>query len=65
VDFATISQWLGHASLNTKMRYARSGLDLKHQALSQVFPNILAPTSKAHAPFDPGGLTQWLRPLWL
>ena len=38
VDFATISQWLGHASLNTTMRYARADLDLKRQALSQAFP---------------------------
>ena len=42
VDFATISQWLGHASLNTTMRYARADLDLKRQALSQVFPDALA-----------------------
>lgn len=38
VDFATISQWLGHATLNTTMRYARADLDLKRQALAQVFP---------------------------
>jgi hypothetical protein len=41
VDFATISQWLGHAGLNTTMRYARADLDLKRQALSQVFPEPL------------------------
>lgn len=63
VDFATISQWLGHASLNTTMRYARSDLDLKRQALSQVFPDILAPREKAHVLFDPGGLSHWLRRL--
>jgi integrase/recombinase XerD len=63
VDFATISQWLGHASLNTTMRYARSDLDLKRQALSQVFPDILAPNEKAHVLFDPGGLRHWLRRL--
>src|SRR5271166_5637867 len=43
VDFATISQWLGHASLNTTMRYARADIDLKRQALAQVFPEVLAP----------------------
>lgn len=63
VDFATISQWLGHASLNTTMRYARSDLDLKRQALSQVFPDILAPNAKAHVLFDPGSLRNWLRRL--
>lgn len=63
VDFATISQWLGHASLNTTMRYARSDLDLKRQALSQVFPDILAPRETAHVLFDPGGLSHWLRRL--
>ena len=31
VDFATISQWLGHAGLNTTMRYARADIDLKRQ----------------------------------
>jgi len=39
MDFATISQWLGRASLNTTMLYARTDLDLKRQALAQVFPD--------------------------
>lgn len=43
VDFATISQWLGHATLNTTMAYARADLDIKRQALAQVFPEVLAP----------------------
>jgi integrase/recombinase XerD len=34
VDFATISQWLGHAGFNTTMRYARADLDLKRQTCS-------------------------------
>ena len=63
VDFKTISDWLGHANLNTTMRYARSDLDLKRQALSQVFPDILAPNEKPHVLFDPDGLARWLRRL--
>jgi integrase len=37
VEFATISQWLGHASLNTTMTYVRADINLKRQALLQVF----------------------------
>lgn len=49
VDFATISQWLGHATLNTTMKYARADLDLKRQALAQVFSEALAPTAETGA----------------
>ena len=63
VDFATISQWLGHASLNTTMRYARADLDMKRQALSQVFPETLAPPIAPHVLFDPNGLSKWLQRL--
>ena len=41
-DFSTISQWLGHSTLNTTMIYARADLDIKRQALAQVFPDILS-----------------------
>jgi site-specific recombinase XerD len=61
VDFATISQWLGHASLNTTMRYARADLDLKRQALSQVFPEALAPPRGGHLLLDSRDLVGWLR----
>lgn len=40
IDFATISHWLGHAGLNTTMRYARADIDLKRRALAQVFPRM-------------------------
>jgi integrase/recombinase XerD len=43
IDFGTISQILGHASVVTTMRYARADLDLKRQALSQIFPDFLGP----------------------
>jgi site-specific recombinase XerD len=61
VDFTTISQWLGHASLNTTMRYARADLDLKRQALSQVFPDALAPPRGGHLLLDGRDLVGWLR----
>ena len=61
VDFVTISQWLGHASLNTTMRYARADLDLKRQALSQVFPDALAPPRGGHLMLDGSDLVGWLR----
>jgi len=61
VDFATISQWLGHANLNTTMRYARADLDLKRQALSQVFPDALAPPRGGHLLLDGRDLVGWLR----
>lgn len=63
VDFATISQWLGHSGLNTTMRYARADIDLKRQALTQVFPEALAPPKAgACLPVDIN-LTRWLRRL--
>lgn len=61
VDFATISQWLGHASLNTTMRYARSDIDLKRQALSQVFPDALAPPRGGRLMINGADLLGWLR----
>jgi integrase/recombinase XerD len=63
VDFATISQWLGHASLNTTMRYARADIDLKRQALAQVFPEVLVPPKGGAFVFHGDGLTGWLRRL--
>jgi site-specific recombinase XerD len=63
VDYATISQWLGHASLTTTMRYARADLDLKRQALSQVFPETLAPPPTPHVLMDATSLAGWLRRL--
>lgn len=61
VDFATISQWLGHAGLNTTMRYARADVDLKRQALSQVFPDALAPPQGGRLLINGSDLVGWLR----
>lgn len=63
VDFATISQWLGHASINTTMRYARADLDLKRQALSQVFPEVLGASTAGRLRIDGSEFTRWLRRL--
>ena len=63
VDFATISQWLGHASLQTTMRYAKADLDLKRQALSQVFPETLGTPKAGHIRLDGSELEKWLRRL--
>lgn len=63
VDFATISQWLGHAGLNTTMRYARADLDLKRRALAQAFPDAVAPPPGGRILFDGAGLLGWLRRL--
>jgi integrase/recombinase XerD len=63
VDFATISQWLGHASLNTTMQYARADIDLKRQALAQVFPDVLAPPRAGRVALDRLGVVHWLRRL--
>lgn len=63
VDFATISQWLGHAGLNTTMRYARADIDMKRQALSQVFPDALAPPRGGRLLIDGSDIVGWLRRL--
>jgi site-specific recombinase XerD len=38
VDLSTISQWLGHASINTTNRYATVDLDMKREAILQAQP---------------------------
>ena len=63
VDFATISQWLGHSNLNTTMRYARADIDLKREALAQVFPEALAPPKGGAFVFHDSDITGWLRRL--
>lgn len=52
----------GHATLNTTMKYARADLDLKRQALSQVFPEALTPSAGGDARGDVN-LIEWLRRL--
>jgi integrase/recombinase XerD len=63
VDFATISQWLGHSTLNTTMIYARADLDVKRQALMQVFPEVLAPPHAGHVTLATVNIVDWLKRL--
>jgi len=63
VDFASVSQWLGHASLNTTMNYARMDLDLKRQTLSQVYPDVLPVPSVGHVSSPEVNLIGWLKRL--
>lgn len=62
-DYATISQLLGHANLTTTMRYSRADLDLKRQALSQVFPDSLGVPAAGRVRLHGAELTRWLRRL--
>lgn len=63
VDFATISQWLGHSTLSTTMNYARADLDLKRQALAQVFPDVLASPRAGRIALSRMDVVSWLRRL--
>jgi integrase/recombinase XerD len=63
VDFATISQWLGHAGLDTTMRYARADIDLKRRALAQAFPDAIAPPPGGRLLLDGADLVSWMRRL--
>ncbi|MGF6978163.1 integrase/recombinase XerD [Paraburkholderia sp. JPY465] len=63
VDFPTISQWLGHESLDTTMRYAKSDIDMKRQALLQVFPDILTKVSSDRGTFGRLPIVDWLKRL--
>jgi integrase/recombinase XerD len=63
IDFGTISQILGHSGLQTTMRYARADLDLKRQALAQVFPDVLGAPKAGRMALHGTELTRWLRRL--
>jgi site-specific recombinase XerD len=63
VDFATISQWLGHSSLNTTMVYARADLDIKRQALAQVFPEVFVQPRAGGLSLAALDVVDWLKRL--
>jgi integrase/recombinase XerD len=60
---ATISEWLGHTTLDTTIRYARADMDLKRQALSQVFPEILGAPKGGRLRLDGTEIITWLKHL--
>jgi hypothetical protein len=45
------------------MRYARADIDLKRQALTQVFPDTLAPPDTKNFPSQGANLEHFLRNL--
>ena len=63
IDFATISQWLGHASLNTTMNYARADIDIKREALAQVFPDFGPPPEAGKIAMSSMNIADWLKRL--
>ena len=63
IDFPTVSELLGHTTVDTTMRYTRADIDLKRQALAQVFPDVLAPPKGGAYRFTGADLTGWLRRL--
>lgn len=63
VDFATISQWMGHASLNTTMNYARADIDLKRKALAQLASSTNTPTNSRGVGKSTMNIDDWLKRL--
>jgi hypothetical protein len=45
------------------MRYARADIDLKRQALAQVFPEVLAPPKGGLSTCHDDGIIGWLHRL--
>ena len=62
VDLVTISQWLGHASVNTTNRYATVDLDTKRDAIAKAKPIDSRKTSRPSWRTDTTILT-WLEAL--
>ncbi len=60
VDLASISHWLGHASINTTNRYAMADLDMKRHTISQarVAPEVVPKSWR-----KPASVIAWLESL--
>jgi site-specific recombinase XerD len=62
VDLTTISQWLGHASVNTTNRYAIVDLDMKREAILRARPLECVPQEVAAWRHD-ATILEWLESL--
>ncbi len=62
VDFSTISQWLGHASINTTNRYATVDLEMKRAAIARATPLPQAESAVASWRHD-ASILEWLEAL--
>ena len=63
VDFATISQWLGHASLNTTMRYARGRLGHQTPSPRPSVPRCARLLRAGRVALERRDVVGWLRRL--
>ena len=62
VDLYSISQWLGHASMNTTGKYAALDLQMKRRVLSRVKPKGSLSYSQSKWRRDPN-IIEWLESL--
>jgi site-specific recombinase XerD len=62
VDLSTISQWLGHASLNTTNRYATVDLEMKRAAIARAKP-LEQPDPAASSWRQDASILEWLEAL--
>lgn len=62
VDFSTISQWLGHASINTTNRYATVDLEMKRDAIARATPLAQVESAVASWRHDVS-ILEWLEAL--
>jgi len=62
VDLSTISQWLGHASVNTTNRYATVDLEMKRDAIARAKP-LTQPEPAASSWRHDASILEWLEAL--
>lgn len=62
VDLSTISQWLGHETINTTNRYATVDLDMKREAIERAKPTD-CPQSASPSWRNDASVLEWLEGL--